>query len=159
MGGIINPSSKCKLIYLSNTKNELFPKIRWFSEKVRFSCSINQFAFWGWIDDTPIRVYFPFLHTLNLLTNKRKVLGARTNKKQRHLWIRNNGRLWKSRLWVFLEYIEITGSGAFKMKRKKCISSQKKLKTLNTSVWRLAEKQGLVRSDQKTVFRDSPISE
>ena len=42
----------------------------------------------------PIRVYFPFLHTLNLLTNKRKVLGARTSKK-------NNGN---SRLEIMADY-------------------------------------------------------
>ena len=65
-----------------------------------------------------IRVYFLFLHTLNLLRNNGDALETRSDEEPRHLSIRMLARLWESTLRVFLEYIEIIGSGAFKMKRK-----------------------------------------
>ena len=130
------------------------------TETRRCSRSTSQFAIlrmdcWHLSSESTFCFYTPwtFLETTGTLWKQ----GARKNESTSRFRI--FARLWESRLRVFLEYIGIMGSGVSELKRKQCISSKKKLKTLITSVWRLPEKQGLVRSDQETVFRTSPTSE
>ena len=66
----------------------------------------------------PSEFTFRFYTPWTYLLTSGKFWEQGQTKKQQHLSIRNNGRLWKSRLWVFLEYIEIIGSEAFRIKRK-----------------------------------------